>query len=150
MLGVTCSEELHVMSRATEEFVLRVLAYFPGQWDIRSDDGAMTGFVRWKVEAGGMALAGRGRLRNGRMFAMAGWDPAKKEWIHTFIEENGSFGQIVVTQFKNNMYRGTLYYVEGNGEGGTSEWNSRIIDKDHFVVTEFLKGDKVVLNFHRQ
>jgi hypothetical protein len=138
------------MSPKTEEFMLRALTYFPGQWDIRSEDGSVTGFVRWTVEAGGKALAGSGILRNDKIFALAGWDPGKREWVHTLVEENGSFGQIVVTQFKNDTYTGTFYFVDSNGEGETHEWRNEIIDEDHFQVVEHLKGERVVLHFHRQ
>jgi hypothetical protein len=138
------------MSPGSEQFVLRVLAYFPGKWDIKSADGSTLGYVRWKAEAGGRALTGKGRMRNGSISALAGWDLAKREWIHTLVEESGAFGQIVVTRFKNNTYTGTFYFVDSNGEGETSDWKNEIIDNDHFVISEILKGKKTILHFHRR
>ena len=134
-----------------QDFVPQTLKYFPGKWVIKTADGTEVGSVDWKLVAGGKAIAGEGVLNTGgKTFVLAGWDAKEKAWIHNWFEESGAFGHIKVTQFQDNTYLGTLYFADANGEGGSSEWKNRLIDKDHFEVTEFLKGEKVVLHFHRK
>lgn len=136
---------------AAQDMVPQMLKYFPGKWEITSGGGNPAGQADWRLAAGGKVIAGPGVSQTGaESFAMAGWDANKKEWVHTWYEGDGTHGRITVTQFKDNTYEGTLYYVDKTGAGRTSKWQNKIIDKDNFEVTEFLKDQQLVLRFHRK
>jgi hypothetical protein len=41
-----------------EDFVPKILEFFPGKWQVTDGDGRDMGVVEWKLVAGGKAIAG--------------------------------------------------------------------------------------------
>lgn len=114
----------------------RILEYFPGKWRVSAADGMAIGEVEWKLVAGGKAAAGAGSMQGTASFSMAGWDAKDKKWIHDWYEGNGTHGHLEVASFENGTYHGELRVADGDGKVITGAWKNKIIDRDHFELTE--------------
>ena len=133
-----------------QDFVPGILKYFPGKWEMRSADGKVLGTLEFNLVAGGKAAAGPGTSNDGTTsFGLAGWDPTEKKWVHTLFFSDGQFMHFTVTKFENGTYYGTFRSTDKEGQTITGEHRNRIIDKDHFEVTDVVNGESTVTHTYR-
>ncbi len=141
MLGSVC---------AAQDFSTQMLTYFPGKWILKAADGTQLGTADWKLVSGGKALAGPGVMKTGgKSFALAGWDSAAKKWIHNWFQEDGGYGYLEVVKYEGDTYFGIIYLVDAKGKSVNGDWQTHVIDKDHFETIQVVKGAKTVTHFYR-
>jgi hypothetical protein len=135
-----------------QDLAEQIINHFPGEYDIKDGAGEPFGTVEWKVVAGGKAIAGEGSSADGvKGFHAAGWDPAKKKWIHAVFLEDGTYMVDEVHSHKDGTYHGKwrTHNPDGTVESGKS--TNKVINKDYFVVTHTKKdGTKDEMHFRRK
>jgi uncharacterized membrane protein len=141
---------LSASSVHAQDMASKIIKYFPGKWQLKQADGTVLGEVDWKVVAGGKAIAGPGKTADGLSnFALAGWDPDKKIWLHVFHQEDGSHARLVVTKLEGDTYHGEVSRADGDGQVVKSKWQNKVVDQNHFVVTEWEGDEETVTHFER-
>ena len=127
-----------------------ILKYFPGKWQAKAADGTNLFTVEWKVVANGKAIAGPATSASGTTgFALAGWEPKEKKWIHVLFDGSGMHARLEVTRFADNTYSGPVYFVDADGNAASGECRNKIIDRDHFEITQVLNGKTEVQQWYR-
>jgi hypothetical protein len=133
-----------------QDFVPGILKYFPGKWQAKAADGTNLFTVEWKVVADGKAIAGPSKTVAGTTgFAVAGWEPKEKKWVHVLFDGSGMHARMEVTKFADNTYFGTVYFVDAQGNVASGECRDKIIGPDHFEFTQVLNGKTDVQQWHR-
>ena len=132
------------------ELISRIVKYFPGKWDIKSDDGNPLGKVDWSTVSGGMSIAGPGSFDDMPTYHLAGWEPSKKVWLHTMHRKDGQHLRLELNKFEGDTYFGTSRLVESDGSVIESKWENKVIDKDHFAITTHAGGETTVTHWYRK
>lgn len=133
-----------------QDFVPGILKYFPGKWQAKAADGTNLFTVEWKVVAGGKAIAGPSMTASGSAgYAVAGWEPKEKKWVHVVFDGSGMHARLEITKFADNTYSGPVYFVDAEGNAASGECRNKIIDQDHFEITQVLNGKTDVQQWHR-
>ncbi len=137
-----------VNSVSAEDIPTRILKYFPGKWAMKS--AAMNGTVQWRIVAGGKAIAGAGKHEGGEeSFSMAGWDLSKKAWVHSWFTSDGSSGYLEISKFEKDTYVGKGRSVDAEGNTVSGAWRNKIIDENHFEITQETDEGPVVSKWER-
>ena len=148
-IAVAGAAEREVM-RDDFDIAADVLRDFPGKWEVRSANGNKLGVTEWTRVAGGTAAAGPTALAPGREgFTLAGWDPGQKKWIHLLFDADGGYQWFEVNRKVGSTYSGPMRAVDKDGKVTLGECRNKVIDADHFEITEVLGGKTTVLHFHR-
>lgn len=133
-----------------EDMASGIVKYFAGKREYKSADGTQQGSVDWRAVAGGKAIGGPGKSTSGgAAFALAGWDPDKKIWFHHWFGEDGQHGRLEITRFEHSTFYGEVRVVEGDGETVSAKWENKVVDHDHFVITERAEEEVTVIHWHR-
>jgi hypothetical protein len=132
-----------------EDMASKIVDYFSGKWEYKAADGTPLGRVDWKPLVGGKCLGGPGESNVGAGFALAGWDAEKKTWVHVWHREDGQHGRLEISRFEGDTYYGDVRVVEGDGKVGCSKWESKVINQDHFIITDRAGDSVTVVHWHR-
>ena len=117
------------------EIVSRIVKYFPGEWEIKADDGTLMGSVDWSAVCDDTAISGPGTFDNMATYHLAGWEPSKKLWLHTMHRKDGQHLRLEIDRFEDDTYYGTTRLVESDGSVVEAKWENKLIDGDHFQIT---------------
>ena len=146
-----CTFLLPLSARADEnELVSRIVEYFPGKWDIKSEDGEPLGNVDWSAVSGGMSIAGPGSFDGMPTYHLAGWEPSKKIWLHTMHRKDGQHLRLELKKFVGDTYFGTSRLIESDGSVTEAKWENKVIDKDHFSISTHAGGETTVTLWYRK
>ncbi|MCS7466155.1 hypothetical protein NZK35_05635 [Stieleria sp. ICT_E10.1] len=132
------------------EIVSRIVKYFPGPWEIKSDDGKLLGSVDWSTVSGGVSIAGPGTSDGLPTYHLAGWEPSKKLWLHTMHRKDGQHLRLELDRFKGDTYFGTTWLVEADGSVTEAKWENKVIDENHFAITTRSGGKATVTHWYRK
>lgn len=150
-LAVAACVGLAVSTSGAEDITARILKYFPDKWEVQDADGKALGTVEWKVIKGGKAVTGQGEQGDlGRTYHVAGWEPAEKKWVHFIFATNGTFMRLEITKVEGDVFIGKVYIANPDGTTLSGEHRNKIIDHDHFEVTQAIGDPPTVMHFHRK
>jgi len=133
-----------------DDLAKQMVDYFAGKWEYKRPGGDPIGAVDWKAVADGKAIAGPGTTKEGATgYALAGWEPKEKKWLHNWFASDGSFGHLEVTKFEKDVYYGHHYAVDAHGKVTQGDWQCKVIDRDHFELTEPSDSQPVITHWTR-
>jgi hypothetical protein len=149
--GLVVCVGLTVSVTAAEEFASQLLKFAPGTWELKDANGALIGTVDWKLTSEGKAISATGKNPDsGVHVGAAGWDAGTKKWVHVIFYGDGAFMRYELDRFKDGVYSGTVYFADATGKTSTGKCQNKIIDNDHFEVTQVVFGESSVLHCFRK